>query len=59
MPAHPRGDIPHLQINGSKEATRFVVRVTAATASLGQLTDNPDIHYPVTRENHDYGVLDY
>ncbi len=51
------GDIPYLQINGSKEGNPICRARNCRDCVTGQLTDNPDIHYPVTRENHDYGVL--
>lgn len=51
------GDIPYLQINGDKELNPDCRARHCQDCIAGLIQNNPDIHFPVTRENHDYGVL--
>src|SRR5690606_23092975 len=51
------GDIPYLQINGSKELNPDCATRNCRDCIKGVAGADNEVHIPITRDNHDYGVL--
>ena len=51
------GDIPYLQINGNKDMDHECQTRDCRNCINGVDMDQDEVHFPVSRENHDYGVL--